>query len=74
MTKMATMPIYVKNPSKIFGTSGRISMKLGRGPSWFVDFSIFCYSGISIGKSENNGFFRNNCSLCPENWYMQTTN
>ena len=31
MTKMATMPIYGKNPSKIFysGTSGPISTKLG---------------------------------------------
>ena len=31
MTKMATMPIYGKNPSKIFssGTGGLISKKLG---------------------------------------------
>ena len=31
MTKMATMPIYGKNPSKIFfsGTSGPISTNLG---------------------------------------------
>ena len=31
MTKMAAMPIYGKNPSKIFfsRTSGQISMKLG---------------------------------------------
>ena len=31
MTKMAAMPIYGKNPSKIFfsGTGGPISMKLG---------------------------------------------
>ena len=31
MTKMATMPIYGKNPSKSFfsGTTGPISMKLG---------------------------------------------
>ena len=31
MTKMAAMPIYGKNPSKILfsGTSGPISMKLG---------------------------------------------
>ena len=30
MTKMATMPIYCKNPSKIFfGTGGLISTKLG---------------------------------------------
>ena len=31
MTKMAAMPIYGKNPSKIFfsGTGGQISMKLG---------------------------------------------
>ena len=31
MTKMATTPIYGKNPSKIFfyGTGGLISMKLG---------------------------------------------
>ena len=31
MTKMATTPIYGKNPSKIFssGTGGQISMKFG---------------------------------------------
>ena len=30
MTKMATTPIYIKNPSKIFfWTNGPISMKLG---------------------------------------------
>ena len=30
MTKMAAMPIYGKNPSKIFsGTGGPISIKLG---------------------------------------------
>ena len=29
MTKMATMPIYGKNASKISGTSGSIFMKLG---------------------------------------------
>ena len=29
---------------------------------------------ISIGKSENSGFFRKYSSLWPENWYMQTTN
>ena len=29
MTKMATKPIYVKNPSKISGTDGPISTKLG---------------------------------------------
>ena len=28
MTKMAAMPIYGKNPSKIFGTDGPISVKL----------------------------------------------
>ena len=35
MSKMAAMPIYGKNPSKIFfsGTSGQISVKLG---SWYV--------------------------------------
>ena len=30
MTKIATMPIYGKNPSKISGTSGPISMKLDK--------------------------------------------
>ena len=34
----------------------------------------FGYIGFSIGKSENNGFFRKYSSLWPENWYMQTTN
>ena len=48
MTKMAAMPIYGKNPFKIFfsRTGGPIITKLGN-------------LGFSIGKSENSGFFRN---------------
>ena len=35
MTKMAAMPIYVKNPSKTFsGTGGPISKKLGVKHLW----------------------------------------
>ena len=35
MTKIDAMPIYGKNPSKIFsGTGGLISMKLGMGHQW----------------------------------------
>ena len=36
MTKMAAMPIYGKNPSKIFfsGTGGPISTKLGMKHQW----------------------------------------
>ena len=37
MTKMAAMPIYGKNPSKIFsGTDGLISMKLGMNGTWTI--------------------------------------
>ena len=47
MTKMATMPIYGKNPSKISGTTGPISTKLGmkhRGLEYynvFIDYDLW---------------------------------
>ena len=41
MTKMAAMPIYNKNPSKIFsGTGGQISMKLGMKRGWLKYYNI----------------------------------
>ena len=47
MTKMATMPIYGKNPSKIFsGTSGPISTKLDmkhRGLQPIIVYSTYDY-------------------------------
>ena len=44
MTKMAAMPIYDKNPSKIFfsGTGGPISTKLGMKHQW-----LKYYNGLS---------------------------
>ena len=30
--------------------------------------------GVYIGKSENNGYFVNYCSLRPESWQKQTSN
>ena len=43
MTKMATMPIYGKNPSKIFfsGTVGSISMKLGMKDRWLKHYNVY---------------------------------
>ena len=43
MTKMAAMPIYGKNPSKIFfsRTSGLISTKLGMKHQWLKHYNIY---------------------------------
>ena len=43
MTNMATMPIYGKNPSKIFfsGTGGPISMKLGMKNRWLEHYNVY---------------------------------
>ena len=43
MTKMATMPIYGKNPSKIFfsGTGGLISTKLGMKHQWLKYYNVY---------------------------------
>ena len=43
MTKMAAMPIYGKNPSKIFfsGTGGPISTKLGMRHQWLMDYNVY---------------------------------
>ena len=42
ITKMATMPIYGKNPSKIFlsGTDGLISTKLGMSHLWLLPIIV----------------------------------
>ena len=42
MTKMAAMPIYGKNPSKIFfsGTGGPISTKLGMRHQWLLYYNV----------------------------------
>ena len=43
MTKMAAMPIYGKNPSKIFftRTSGPISTKLGMKHRWLKHYNVY---------------------------------
>ena len=43
MTKMATMPIYGKNPSKILfpETNGLISMKLGMKHQWLKYYNVY---------------------------------
>ena len=43
MTKMAAIPIYGKNPSKIFfsGTGGPISMKLGMKYRWLKYYNVY---------------------------------
>ena len=78
MTKMAAMPIYGKNPLKIFetwyvasGTPAHHSLF-----KWWLwsDLDLFYGKvkfgnlGFSMGKSEISGFFRNYCSLWPESW------
>ena len=42
MTKMAAMPIYGKNPSKIFSESGGpISKKLGMKHQWLKYYNVY---------------------------------
>ena len=42
MTKMAAMPIYVKNPSKIFSAiRGPISKKLGMAHRWLKYYNVY---------------------------------
>ena len=42
MTKMAAMPIYGKNPSKIFSKTNRqISMKLGVKHQWLKYYNVY---------------------------------
>ena len=43
MTKMAAMPIYGKNPSKIFfsGTGGPISKKHGLKHRWLKYYNVY---------------------------------
>ena len=43
MTKMAAMPIYDKNPSKIFfsRTGGSISKKLGMKHRWLKYYNVY---------------------------------
>ena len=43
MTKMAAMPIYGKNPSKIFfsESGGPISKKLGMKHQWLKYYNVF---------------------------------
>ena len=42
MTKMAAMPIYGKNPSKIFSrTGGPISTKLGMKDRWLKHYNVY---------------------------------
>ena len=42
MTKMAAMPIYGKNPSKIFSrTGGLISKKLGMKYRWLKYYNVY---------------------------------
>ena len=63
MTKMAAMPIYGKNPSKIFfsRTGGSISKKLGMKHRWLKYYNVyinhdplmtltFFYSKVNIGR------------------------
>ena len=76
------MPIYGKNPSKIFfsGTSGPNALELGMYRWGLGSITVYsdndprltltCFrprsklvTGFCMGKSENNGFVRNNCRI-----------
>ena len=50
MTKMATMPIYGKNPSKYFfsGTTGPISMKLGMKHRGLEYYNVFINHDLDL--------------------------
>ena len=50
MTKMATMPIYGKNPSKIFfsRTGGPISKKLGMKHLWLKYYNVFITQDLVV--------------------------
>ena len=50
MTKMAAMPIYGKNPSKIFfsKTKRQISMKLGVKHRWLKYYNVFINHDLVI--------------------------
>ena len=63
MTKMAAVPIYGKNPSKIFfsRTGGSISKKLGMKHQWLKYYNVyinhdsvmtltFFYGKVNIGR------------------------
>ena len=60
MTKMAAMPIYGKNPSKIFfsRSGGSISKKLGMKYRWLKYYNVYInhdphdlfYSKVNIGR------------------------
>ena len=44
MTKMAVMPIYDKNPSKIFSrTGGPILTKLGMKHRWLKHYNVYIH-------------------------------
>ena len=55
MTKMAVMPIYDKNPSKIFfsRTSKPISTKLGMKHRWLKHFNVYINHGPVIRLSHS---------------------
>ena len=62
MTKMAAMPIYGKNPSKIFSrTSGPISTKLGMKHRCLKHYDVYINhdpvmtSGTRVLQSRSNG-------------------
>ena len=50
MTKMAAMPIYGKNPSKIFfsGTTGPISTKLGMKHQLLKYYNVYINHDLAV--------------------------
>ena len=76
---MTKMPIYGKNPSKIFFSGSHETWYVAFGTpvyhsliKWrcWVDLDLFyrmvkfCNLGFSIGKSENSGFFLETIAAC----------
>ena len=41
LTKMAAMPIYGQNPSKMSGTGGLISKKVGMKHRWLKYYNVY---------------------------------
>ena len=88
MTKMATMPIYGKLKNLLLWNQKANDFEtymLRQVAEYYqvwwpwedldlyydtVKFGPLCFR---MGKSLNNGFFRNYCSLWYKNWYMQST-
>ena len=55
MTKMAAMPIYGKNPSKIFfsETNRLISIKIGVKHPWLKHYNVYINHDLSLWQGQH---------------------